>query len=183
MSAPRKIVYSGEKSKRRGLVGAVLAFFFLATMIVSPVMAGQPPFGNDGPGICHGRNQEPCRPDPQPDHGKDCLPHGRNQDGNDDHCGTPTPTPSPTNSASPSPTFSPEPSNSATPSTPPGSQTPTSRPSSNSGSTLTLPQTDTENVSYASLSGHPASWVLFMLLVTGIVYGAYVIKDSLSRKR
>lgn len=57
-------------------------------------LAHNPPYGNDG-NQCHGANQTVCRPDPQPDHGKDCEAHGNNPDGNDDHCGPVVATPTP----------------------------------------------------------------------------------------
>jgi hypothetical protein len=47
--------------------------------------------GNDGPpgqGPCnHGNSGKECKPDPQPEHGKDCDEHGPNEGGvNEDHC-------------------------------------------------------------------------------------------------
>jgi hypothetical protein len=54
--------------------------------------------GNDGPpgqGPCnHGNSGKECKPDPQPEHGKDCDEHGPNEGGvNEDHClGTTTET-------------------------------------------------------------------------------------------
>jgi hypothetical protein len=69
------------------------ALMLLLALSTGAVMAQTPP-GNDGY-VCHGANQGPCRPDPQPNHGQDCLPHGNNPDGNDDHC-DPLPTWSPT---------------------------------------------------------------------------------------
>lgn len=42
---------------------------------------------NDSPYDCdHGNSDKPCRPDPQPNHGKDCLHHGKNGGVNEDHC-------------------------------------------------------------------------------------------------
>lgn len=46
--------------------------------------------GPDNPGspgdVCsHGSAGTPCRDDPQPDRGKDCLDHGKAR-GNEDHC-------------------------------------------------------------------------------------------------
>ena len=63
----------------------IASISLLALAGASTIRAGEPPFGNDGP-ACHGANQDDCRPDPQPSHGQDCLPHGNNPDGNDDHC-------------------------------------------------------------------------------------------------
>jgi hypothetical protein len=57
-------------------------------------------FGTD---CSHGNSNQECRPDPQPEHGKDCdQPNG---DGNEDHCASPEPTASPTPSPSVEPTL------------------------------------------------------------------------------
>ena len=97
-------------------VTSVVLALSLASMVQASNPHGNPP-GNDGD-LCHGANQQTCRPDPQPSHGAECDPHGNNPDGNDDHCGptegespslqpTVTPTPSiphPSVSVKPSPT-------------------------------------------------------------------------------
>ncbi len=41
--------------------------------------------GSPGDNCSHGNANKPCKPDPQPDRGKDCLNHG-NARGNEDHC-------------------------------------------------------------------------------------------------
>ena len=146
---------------RRLIIGAVVALLLLVPVTVS----GHVPPGNDG-GFCHGANKETCRPDPQPLHGQDCLPHGHNQDGNDDHCAA-TPTVAPTPTATPTTTPSEEPSTAPTPTptlptvtptptpteqpTPTPSTTPSERPSATptgvdtgGGPQMTLPPTDTE---------------------------------------
>lgn len=81
----------------------VLALTFVAIQTVSAHHRdGHNPPGNSGE--CHGANDIECRPDPQPDHGKDCEAHGRNHDGNDDHCGpTPEPPVDPTPPTEPTP--------------------------------------------------------------------------------
>jgi hypothetical protein len=38
-----------------------------------------------GDNCSHGSSDKPCKPDPQPDRGKDCLDHGQAR-GNEDHC-------------------------------------------------------------------------------------------------
>lgn len=43
-------------------------------------------------GCDHGHTGKPCRPDPQPDHGKDCELHGNHGGINEDHCSTTTTT-------------------------------------------------------------------------------------------
>jgi hypothetical protein len=69
-------------------VKALFVAALLVFAVAVPVAAHVPP-GNDG-NNCHGANQVPCRPDPQPSHGQDCQPHGNNPDGNDDHCAAPS---------------------------------------------------------------------------------------------
>jgi hypothetical protein len=58
-----------------------------------------------GTGDCHhGNSNKPCKEDPQPTHGKDCLKHGKHGGENQDHClpATLNPTPTPTPTPSPS---------------------------------------------------------------------------------
>jgi LPXTG-motif cell wall-anchored protein len=87
---------------------AVLALAAGAVLLVQGVTAASPGVGQ---GPCqHGTSNKACRPDPQPNHGKDCLKHGKNGGLNQDHCipaeGTPTPTPTPTVGVTPTPTTS-----------------------------------------------------------------------------
>jgi cell division septation protein DedD len=42
--------------------------------------------GSPGDDCSHGNSGKDCRPDPQPEHGKECDDHG-NARGNEDHCG------------------------------------------------------------------------------------------------
>ena len=47
---------------------------------------GQPP-SPPGQGECgHGNSGQPCKPDPQPEKGKDCAEHGNQGGVNEDHC-------------------------------------------------------------------------------------------------
>lgn len=46
-------------------------------------------------GCDHGHTSKPCRPDPQPDHGKDCVKHGNHGGINEDHCADTTTTTEP----------------------------------------------------------------------------------------
>lgn len=71
--------------KRAFFVLVLAATFGLG--IVAAV-AAQPSADNPGsPGdnCSHGSSNTPCKPDPQPDRGKDCEDHGRAR-GNEDHC-------------------------------------------------------------------------------------------------
>lgn len=60
-----------------------------------------------GDGCDHGNTGKDCKDDPQPGHGQDCDEHGNHGGINEDHCTTPSPTPSPT--VTPTPTISPTP--------------------------------------------------------------------------
>lgn len=46
-------------------------------------------------GCDHGHTGKDCKPDPQPDHGKDCDKHGNHGGINEDHCATTTTTTAP----------------------------------------------------------------------------------------
>jgi len=81
---------------------AILALAAGSVLLLQGVTAASPGIGQ---GPCHhGNSNKPCRPDPQPSHGKDCQQHGKNGGGNQDHCITvssnPTPTPTPSATAS-----------------------------------------------------------------------------------
>jgi len=102
---------------RRFLHGAVLVLLLaalVATLLVGAwavVALADKPTSPPGQGECeHGNSGQECRPDPQPDHGKDCEEHGNNGGTNEDHCAPvppdvdPTPTPDPTLDPTPSPT-------------------------------------------------------------------------------
>jgi outer membrane biosynthesis protein TonB len=164
--------------KRLILTGiAVLALAFAS---ITTAAANTPP-GNDGD-PCHGANQETCRPDPQPSDGQDCLPHGNNPDGNDDHCASPEPTvtPEPSASPSPEPTSTPTPSESSSPSVEPSvtpSSAPSEKPSTPSVPTSKpLPPTDTDAV--ATTTSSP----FFPLLIAAFVV-FFVTVLSLNPKR
>lgn len=68
----------GKRTKR------LLAVGFIAFGLALPgnAIAGQ----KHGPG-CHGVNQVPCRPDPQPDRGNDCGSNSKHPKNSNDHCG------------------------------------------------------------------------------------------------
>jgi len=65
------------------------------------------PHHEEQDGCDHGNANKPCKDDPQPDHGQDCLEHGNHGGINEDHCATPTPTPTPTPTDTPTPTPTP----------------------------------------------------------------------------
>jgi hypothetical protein len=68
--------------------------FVLALGVMTGGVAGfaapsAPPTAPPGQGECsHGNTGKPCKPDPQPDQGKDCETHGNDGVGgvNEDHC-------------------------------------------------------------------------------------------------
>jgi hypothetical protein len=84
-------------------------------------LANGPPSSPPGQGECqHGNSGQECKPDPQPEHGKDCEEHGNQGGVNEDHClgeTNPPPTnPPPTN---PPPTQPPPTTTDPTPPAPP----------------------------------------------------------------
>lgn len=80
-------------------------------------LAGNPHGEPPGQGDCsHGATGKPCKPDPQPEHGKDCEKHGKNGGVNEDHCKPPT-TPTDTTPTTPTDTTPTTPTD-TTPTTP-----------------------------------------------------------------
>lgn len=108
-----------EEEVKRAL--AILALVIFSGLILVPAALANHKYPD-----CHGKNSVPCRPDPQPSHGKDCLKHGKGGV-NEDHCkgSVPSPTPTPTVTPTPSPSGTPTPNPS--PSTPAPSSAPTPR--------------------------------------------------------
>ena len=76
---------------------ALMAGLLVAGVGVSAALADPgngPPSSPPGQGECqHGNSGQECKPDPQPEHGKDCEDHGNQGGVNEDHClGTTDPT-------------------------------------------------------------------------------------------
>lgn len=111
-------------------------------------------------GCDHGATGKPCRPDPQPDHGADCLVHGNHGGVNEDHCeeesstSTTITAPPPTPTTTTSTTAPPSPSTSTTTSTAPPAPTVSlpERTSPTTAPTPPAPETPTECVDAA---GYP----------------------------
>jgi hypothetical protein len=142
---------------------ALLGILLLAS--ASGARGAQPP-GNDGP-YCHGANREACRPDPQPSHGAECKDHGRNVDGNDDHCLAPLPTPNVTLAPPPTPTITLQPSEA--PSVSPSSS-PRSKPSFVPSQAVEPLPTEPNTATAANQSGGSGSPSLIALLI-GVLAG------------
>ena len=66
------------------VVGCVAAFALGGVAAVAAQPGSNNP-GSPGDNCSHGNANKPCKPDPQPDRGKDCLDHG-NARGNEDYC-------------------------------------------------------------------------------------------------
>lgn len=82
---------------RRALLLAA-ALSALSVLAFAPA-AFASPHGEQADGCDHGATSKPCRPDPQPDHGKDCLVHGNHGGINEDHCAEEVPTSTTTTAA------------------------------------------------------------------------------------
>jgi hypothetical protein len=159
------------KTLKLALLFVVLAFVALA----SSTAAKSPPPGNDG-NHCHGANQIVCRPDPQPSHGQDCRPHGKNTDGNDDHCASTAPSVAPSDQPSTAPSDPPSIAPSSAPSDPPATA---SQPGADSGGSndATPPPTDTIIDAALSPDGSNA------LVILGVAVLAFVLLARLIKPK
>jgi hypothetical protein len=82
--------------------------------VTIPAFAGNGnPHHEQQDGCDHGNTGKPCKPDPQPSHGKDCETHGNHGGINEDHCSGTTNT----HTSSSSTTYSTNPTNSTSPTT------------------------------------------------------------------
>src|SRR5947207_12923754 len=68
-----------------------LGMLFVAGLLIAggysvSALASPPPSPPGQDPCAHGNSGQPCRPDPQPSHGQDCLHHGQNGGVNEDHC-------------------------------------------------------------------------------------------------
>lgn len=66
----------------------LLSALFVAPLLIisSPAVNATPTHHEQSDGCDHGNAGKPCKPDPQPDHGKDCEEHGNHGGVNEDHC-------------------------------------------------------------------------------------------------
>jgi len=110
---------------------------------VARAAAPSPPGQNP---CSHGNSGKPCRPDPQPEHGQDCLPHGNHGGENEDHCEGSTATePTTTTPTTTTPTTPTTPTTTTTTTAPsptgttPTTPNPTTPASTVPGSTTTAP--------------------------------------------
>jgi hypothetical protein len=79
--------------KGKLLIFSILSAFAVMAFAVT-ASAGNSPSTPPGWDPCsHGNTNKPCRPDPQPDNGKDCEHHGNHGGVNEDHCKGETPPP------------------------------------------------------------------------------------------
>jgi hypothetical protein len=68
----------------------------ISLFAVTPALAApHNPHQEEQDGCDHGHTGKPCRPDPQPNHGKDCVKHGKHGGINEDHCASTTTTTQP----------------------------------------------------------------------------------------
>lgn len=124
-------------------IGILLGLLLVLGGVAAYATGG--PHWNEADGCNHGNSHKPCRPDPQPSHGKDCLVHGNHGGINEDHCGstgtptTPTGTPTTTPGGTPSDTktHTPHPTKPTTPYPTTATPHPTTVTSSSSSSSST----------------------------------------------
>jgi hypothetical protein len=64
-----------------------LAVATTTLLVAAPALANQSdPHAEEADGCDHGATGKPCKDDPQPDHGQDCVVHGNHGGINEDHC-------------------------------------------------------------------------------------------------
>jgi len=69
------------------LAGLLIAGVGVSAALADPGNGNGPPSSPPGQGECqHGNSGQECKPDPQPEHGKDCDQHGNQGGVNEDHC-------------------------------------------------------------------------------------------------
>jgi len=89
--------------KLLGLAVAIAALLAFSAFVVTASAGNNPSSSPPGQDPCsHGNTGKDCRPDPQPDNGKDCEHHGKKGGVNEDHCGPAHPPTSPPVSTMPS---------------------------------------------------------------------------------
>jgi hypothetical protein len=77
-------------------IAAAMIVAGISLFAVTPALAApHNPHQEEQDGCDHGHTGKPCRPDPQPDHGKDCVKHGKHGGINEDHCASTTSTTQP----------------------------------------------------------------------------------------
>lgn len=114
--------------KKHLLLTLISALLIASGVIASMALAngGGPPSTPPGQGECsHGASGKECRPDPQPEHGKDCEEHGKHGGVNEDHCKPEETTPTETTPTTPTQTTPTETTpTTPTPTTPSGPRCP-----------------------------------------------------------
>lgn len=65
---------------------ALIIGLFGVTFVTPAMATNGNSHWNEDDGCNHGNSHKSCRPDPQPEHGKDCEEHGNHGGNNEDHC-------------------------------------------------------------------------------------------------
>jgi hypothetical protein len=69
------------------LAGLLVAGVGVSAALADPGNGNGPPSSPPGQGECqHGNSGQDCKPDPQPEHGKECESHGNQGGVDEDHC-------------------------------------------------------------------------------------------------
>jgi cobalamin biosynthesis Mg chelatase CobN len=69
------------------LAGLLVAGVGVSAALADPGNGNGPPSSPPGQGECqHGNSGQECKPDPQPEHGKECDDHGNQGGVDEDHC-------------------------------------------------------------------------------------------------
>lgn len=157
-------------------IAAAMIVAGISLFAVTPALAApHNPHQEEQDGCDHGHTGKPCRPDPQPTHGKDCVKHGKHGGINEDHCAgsTTTTTQPPTTTTTQPPTtvttvppttVTTQPPTTVTtvPGTPPVGTTTTENPVQGTPEVPAVTQTPTSTVTALP---HTGAWSLFVALI------------------
>lgn len=151
-------------------IAAALIVAGIGLFAVTPAIAAPGnPHQEEQDGCDHGHTGKPCRPDPQPTKGKDCVKHGKHGGINEDHCAGTTNTTQPptTTTTRPGVTTTTQPGTTGT--TVPGT-TGTTVPGTKATNPVpgNTPLPGDVRVSETPISGelaHTGSWSLFLALL------------------
>lgn len=153
------------------MIRRIAALSVLSIVALAPAAYSAPKEQLDG--CDHGASSKPCRPDPQPDRGKDCDLHGRHGGQNEDHC---FPAPEVSSSTTTTTTTSPAPTTTTAPAPLTTATTATTAPPASTGtappSAVSTPETGlTQTAASSTTATVPSSSTRTELPATGVASG------------
>lgn len=158
-----------------------------------PETAPGPKHAEEADGCDHGATGKPCRPDPQPEHGKDCVKHGNHGGINEDHCSGGTTTDDPQKPEDPQKPDTPDqpetpeqPTLTGDPTTPPPAHVnpPKATPPATTPPAAAVPQAEVIGTSATALAFTGSNtWRLVGLAVALVLSGGVLLTGRVLSKR